>query len=106
MDPGFGQSEAERRPACQWHAFSTDRAGGETAGSNPVASTNKKRIIRKSGSFFMCFTDAKKAKKAPAAHAHTCLTGAFLPFLQGFGNLTKDFLAGQGDASQAIRTYV
>ena len=29
--------------ACQWHAFSTDRAGGETAGSNPVASTNKKR---------------------------------------------------------------
>ena len=28
--------------ACLWHAFSTDRAGGETASSNLVASTNKK----------------------------------------------------------------
>ena len=27
--------------ACLWHAFSTDRAGGETASSNLVASTNK-----------------------------------------------------------------
>ena len=41
--------------ACLWHAFSTDRAGGETAGLNLVASTNEKRIIRKSASFFMCF---------------------------------------------------
>ena len=50
-------------------------------------------------------TDLKK-EKPPRTCVKTCFRGAFLPFLQGFGNLTKDFLAGQGDASQAIRTYV
>ena len=60
--PGTNAVRDVEGAACQWHAFSTDRAGGETASSNLVASTNKTRIIRKSGSFFMCFTDAKKAK--------------------------------------------
>ena len=105
MDLGFGQSEAERRPACHWHAFSTDRAGGETAGSNPVASTNEKRIIRKSGSF-LCVLRMLKRQKSPRRPCTPCLTGAFLPFLQRFGNLTKDLLAGQGDAAQAVGTYV
>ena len=44
--------------ACQWHAFSTDRAGGETASSNLVASIpwqgrRKHWINSVSGSFFV-----------------------------------------------------
>ena len=53
--PGTNAVRDAEGAACQWHAFSTDRAGGETAGSNLVASTKEKRIIRKSASFFMCF---------------------------------------------------
>ena len=41
--PGTNAVRDAEGAACQWHAFSTDRAGGETASSNLVASTNKKR---------------------------------------------------------------
>ena len=56
--PGTNAVRDAEGAACQWHAFSTDRAGGETASSNLVASIpwqgrRKHWINSVSGSFFV-----------------------------------------------------
>ena len=69
------------------------------------------RIPKKSAGWYsdviarVVSTDLKK-EKPPRTCVKTCFRGVFLPFLQSFGNLTKDLLAGQRDAAQAVGTYV